>query len=99
MTNYAILSEKPRQFHALTGYMLEEFNALLPYFGQSFLEYVQTHTLTGKKRRKRRFVDYCNTPLPTIEDKLVFILTYLRKATTQDIFGEIFDMPQPVANK
>ncbi len=100
MTNYAILLEKPRQFHALTGYTLEEFNALLPYFEQSFLEYMQTtHTLTGKKRRKRRFVDYCNTPLPTIEDKLVFILTYLRKATTQDIFGETFDMPQSVVNK
>ncbi len=32
-------------------------------------------------------------------DKLLFILMYLRKATTQDIFGEVFGMPQPVANQ
>ena len=99
MTNYATLAEKPKQFHALSGYTLEEFKALLPYFEQSFLEHMQTHTLTGKKRQKRRFVDYCNSPLPTTEDKLLFILVYLRKATTQDIFGEVFNMPQPVANK
>ena len=29
----------------------------------------------------------------------MFILMYLRKATTQDIFGEVYKMPQPVANK
>jgi hypothetical protein len=34
-----------------------------------------------------------------MEDKLLFILMYLRKATTQDIFGEVFYMPQPVVNK
>lgn len=99
MINYATLAKKPRQFHALSGYTLEEFKALLPYFEQSFLEHMQTHTLTGKKRQKRRFVDYRNSPLPTIEDKQLFILVYLRKATTQDIFGEVFNMPQPVANK
>lgn len=32
-------------------------------------------------------------------NKLLFILMYLRKATTQDIFGELFDMVQPVANQ
>ena len=37
--------------------------------------------------------------MPTIADKLLFILMYLRKATTQDIFGEVFGMPQPVANQ
>ncbi len=99
MTNYATLAKKPRQFHALSGYKLEEFQAFLPYFKQSFQEHMQTHTLTGKKRQKRRFVDYRNSPLPTIEDKLLFILVYLRKATTQDIFGEVFNMPQPVVNK
>jgi hypothetical protein len=44
-------------------------------------------------------VTYRNCPLPKIEDKLVFILMYLRKATTQDIFGEVFGISQPVANK
>jgi hypothetical protein len=99
MCNYAKLSEKRKQFHALTGYTLEEFHALLPAFQASFLKHMETYTLEGKKRQKRRYVDYCNSPLPTIEDKLVFILMYLRKATTQDIFGEVYEMPQTVANK
>lgn len=99
MTNYAQLSGKPKQLHALIGYTLEEFRALLPAFVASFLAYVQAYTLTGKQRRKRRYVTYKNSPLPTMEDKLLFILMYLRKATTQDIFGEVFGMPQPVVNR
>jgi hypothetical protein len=99
MTNYARLSQKAKPFHALTGYTREEFDALLPAFRNSFLMHMQTYTLAGKKRQKRKYVVYRNCPLPTIEDKLLFILMYLRKATTQDIFGEVFGMPQPVANK
>jgi hypothetical protein len=99
MTNYTRLSRKPKQFHALTGYTLEEFHALLPTFAIAFLAYVQEYTLKGKKRQKRQYVAYQNSPLPTLEDKLLFILMYLRKATTQDIFGEVFGMSQPVVNE
>jgi hypothetical protein len=99
MSNYARLSQKAKGFHALTGYTLEEFDALLPAFRNSFLIHMRTYTLEGKKRQKRSYGVYCNCPLPTMEDKLMFILMYLRKATTQDIFGEVFRMPQPVANK
>jgi len=99
VTNYARLSKKSKQFHALTGNTLEEFDALLPAFRNAFLIHMQTHTLEGTRRQKRSYVVYCNCPLPTIEDKLLFILMYLRKASTQDLFGEVFGMPQPVANK
>ena len=99
MTNYTQLARKPKQFHALTGYTMEEFDALLLAFATCFLAYVQRYTLEGKRRQKRQHASYKNSPLPTMEDKLVFILMYLRKATTQDIFGEVFGMPQPVANK
>lgn len=99
MTNYARLSEKSKQFHALTGYTLEEFDALLPAFRNAFLIHMQTYTMEGKKRQNRSYVDDCNSPLSTIEDKLLFILMYLRKATIQDILGEVFGMSQPVANK
>lgn len=99
MTNYARLSEKPLPFLSLTAYTVAEFQALLPTFSNAFLRHMQKNTLDAKKREKRRFVAYRNSPLPTMEDKLLFILMYLRKATTQDIFGEVFQMPQPVANK
>ena len=35
----------------------------------------------------------------SFEDKLLFILVCLRKATTQDVLGELFGMSQPIANK
>lgn len=99
MTNYARLSEKSQHFHSLTGSTLAEFEALLPAFRNAFLLQMQTHTLEGQQRGNRSYVVYRNCPLPTMEDKLLFILMYLRKASTQDLFGELFRMPQPVANK
>ena len=99
MTNYQNLKTKPTKFLSLTGYTLEEFSALLPHFSTRFLEAVQTKTLDGNKRKKRSYSSYKNSPLPSIEDKLLFILIYLRKAMTQDVLGELFGVQQPVANK
>lgn len=98
MTDYSSLSIEPKQFLALTGYTVAEFDALLPTFSDRFEAQMQASTLTGKPRQ-RPYVSYGNSPLPTMADKLLFILMYLRKATTQDIFGEVFGMPQPVANQ
>jgi hypothetical protein len=98
MTDYSSLSATPKQFHALTGYTVQEFDALLPAFTERFEAQMQATTLAGKPRQ-RPYVSYSNSPLPRMADKLLFILMYLRKATTQDIFGEVFGMPQPVANQ
>ena len=99
MTRYQNLKQKPRNFHALTGHTREEFAALLPHFSNRFLEFVQTNTLDGNTRKKRAYTPYKNSPLPSIEDKLLFILIYLRKAMTQDVLGQLFGIQQPVANK
>ena len=99
MTRYETLKDKPKRFLSLTGYTLEEFSALLPSFSKRFLEFVETQTLDGKRRKKRRYTLYKNSCLPTEEDQLLFILIYLRKAMTQDVLGELFGMSQPVANK
>jgi hypothetical protein len=98
VTDYSSLSAESKQFHALTGYTVEEFDALLPAFTAQFATRMRTTTLAGKPRQ-RSYVSYNNCPLPTMANKLLFILMYLRKATTQDIFGELFDMAQPVANQ
>ena len=99
MTRYETLKHKPKQFLSLTGYTLEEFSALLPSFFKCFLEFVETQTLEGKPRKKRRYTHYKNSCLPNFEDKLLFILMYLRKAMTQDVLAELFGTSQPVANK
>ena len=98
MIKYSELARKPRQFLALTGYTVEEFQILLPYFRAEFESYVQTHTLDGKRRTKRKYSPYKNSPLPTIEDKLLFILIYLKQADTQELHGALFEMSQPKVN-
>ena len=42
MTRYENLKDKPKRFLSLTGYMPEEFSALVPYFSDRFLEFVET---------------------------------------------------------
>ena len=45
MTRYETLKNKPKRFLSLTGYTLEEFSALAPYFSKRFLASVETKTL------------------------------------------------------
>lgn len=99
MTSYSELSKQPRRFLALTSYTVQEFHALLPYFRTEFEDYVRKHTLDGKRRTQRKYSTYKNSPLPTIEDKMLFILIYLKQANTQEIHGTLFGMSQPKANK
>lgn len=99
MTSFHTLEDKPKRFLALTGYTIEEFSELFRCFSKCFLEYVQTHTLEGKRRKKRRYTPYKNRCFDTIEDMLLFLLIYLRQAMTQDVLGELFGMSQPLVNR
>jgi len=98
MVLYSEVSQHARRFLALTGYTGEEFTALLPYFQAEFETYVATYTLDGKPRLKRSYSTYSNSPLPTMEDKLLFILGYVKQAPTQQMQGELFGMSQSKAN-
>jgi hypothetical protein len=59
---------------------------------------MKTHRVDGKPRRKRKYSDYKNSPLPTIEDKLFFILHYLKTNNLQSVQGALFGISQPKAN-
>jgi len=98
MTSYKKLVKSATKFLAMTGYTDEEFQALLPLFADRFYAYIEEYTLEGKKRTKRKYVPYKNSPLPTIEDKLLFILIYLKTNNLQNVQAELFDMHQPEAN-
>jgi hypothetical protein len=69
----------PIRFKAMTGYTVEVFQALLPYFEQVHDRYLTTHQLNGKRRSGlRKFVLYANSPLPSIAERLAFILSYYK---------------------
>src|SRR5437867_11942059 len=51
---------------------------LVPPFEVAFQAHMAAWRLDGKPRTARRFSVYQNCPLPTPEDRLFFLLTYLR---------------------
>lgn len=98
MASYQEMVKHPRKFLAMTGYSKLEFEALLPYFRVEFEQYVAVYRLDGQKRGKRRYTDYQCSPLPTIADKLLFILIYLKQGSLQEAHASLFGMHQPDAN-
>ena len=98
MSRYQEYVKRPTEFLALTGYTGEEFAALLPHFDECYVEWISTHRLDGKPRGKRKYSAYKNSPLPMIEDKLFFILHYLKTNNLQQVQGAMFGMSQPKAN-
>lgn len=72
---------------------------MLPAFEAAFMERMRDYTLDGLPRLNRRYTPYKTSPLPTIEDKLLFILVHMKQNLTQEVQGQLFGMIQSDANK
>jgi Helix-turn-helix of DDE superfamily endonuclease len=83
----------------LTSVTVDEFTALVPPFEAAFLDFMATWTLHGRRRQARRYTTYKNCPLPTPEDRLLFILVYLKQNPTQLLHGRLFGMRQSKATQ
>ena len=83
----------------MTGLTEEEFTTLLPHFERVFVAYLQNRTIDGQPRTSRRYSSYDTCPLPTMADKLLFILTYVKQNPIQEVQGQLFGMSQSNANK
>src|SRR5437764_5951767 len=90
---------RPMEFLDLTSLTLEEFQQLVPPFEEAFQARMATWRLDGKPRTARQFSVYKNCPLPTPEDRLFFILTYLKTYSLQVVQGRLFGMGQSKANQ
>ena len=89
------IAKNPTSFLAMTGYHLEEFNDLLPYFTKALRH--SKYTLEGKKRQNQS-TNYQNSPLPSSQDRLYFILVYFKQYPTQEMMGASFNLSQSKAN-
>src|SRR5881296_1651660 len=89
----------PTEFLDLTSLTLDEFQQLVPPFEAAFQAHMAAWRLDGKPRTARRFSVYQNCPLPTPEDRLFFILTYLKTYALQVVQGRLFGMVQSKANR
>ena len=83
----------------MTGFDQQAFHQFVPYFQHALEQVMARQTIDGYSREGRRFTTYRNSPLPTVEDKLLFILTYLKVNPTQEIHGQMFDMSQSNVSK
>ena len=90
---------RPSEFLDLTSLTLEEFHQLVSPFETAFHAHLAAWRLDGKPRITRRFTVYKNCPLPTPEDRLFFILVYLKTYALQVVHGRLFGMGQSKANQ
>src|SRR5882762_2257509 len=96
---YIDLQSRPTELLDFTSLTLEEFQILVPSFEAAFQARMAAWRMDGKPRTARRFTVYKNCPLPTPEDRLLFILTYLKTYALQVVQGRLFGMVQGKANQ
>src|SRR4029077_5605189 len=88
------LQSRPMEFLDLTSLTLDEFQQLVPPFETAFQTRMAAWRGEGKPRTPRRFTRYKNRPPPTPEDRLLFILAYLKTYALQVVHGRLFGMVQ-----
>ena len=96
---FADVQSRPTEFLDFTSLTLDEFQQLVPPFEAAFQAHMATWRLDGTPRTARQFAVYKNCPLPTPEDRLFFLLTYLKTYSLQVVQGRLFGMGQSKANQ
>ena len=93
------VQSRPTEFLDLTSLTPDEFEQLIPPFEGAFQTHMARWRLDGKPRTARQFAVYKNCPLPTAQDRLFFLLTYLKTYSLQVVQGRLFGMSQSKANQ
>ncbi len=96
---FADVQSRPTEFLDLTSLTLDEFQLLVAPFETAFHAHMAAWRLDGKPRTARQFAVYKNCPLPTPEDRLFFLLAYLKTYSLQVVHGRLFGMGQSKANQ
>ncbi len=91
---FADLRSRPMEFLDFTSVTLDEFQQLVSPFEVAFHARMAAWRMDGKPRTARRFTVYKNCPLPTPEDRLLFILVSLKTSALQVVQGRLFGMVQ-----
>ncbi len=96
---YTDVQDRPTEFLDVTSLTHKEFQQLVPPFEAAFQAHMAAWRLDGKPRTARQFAVYKNCPLPTPEDRLFFILAYVKTYALQVVQGRLFGMGQSKANQ
>jgi hypothetical protein len=90
MPSYEKIPPRAGSLRAMTGVTQPEVSALLPHFEHASLAYMEDYTIDGHPRTSRRYRTYDTSPLPTMADKLLVILTSLKQNPIQEVQGQLF---------
>src|SRR6266699_7300510 len=90
---------RPTEFLDFTSVTLDEFQLLVPPFEAAFQAPMAAWRLDGKPRTARQLSVDKNCPLPTLEDRLFFLLTSLKTYSLQVVQGRLFGMGHSKAHQ
>ena len=96
---FSDLQMRPTEVLDLTSLTVNEFEQVVPPFEAAFQAHMAHWRLDGKPRTARRYTTYTNCPLPTPEDRLLFILVYLKTYPLQVVQGRLFGLGQSKAHQ
>jgi hypothetical protein len=82
---------------SLTGLNQPQFEKLLSAFENQYQKLYGKYNLRGQLRQRRQ-TKKISDKLPEVEDKMFFILTYVKNYPTQQVQASMFDMTQPQCN-
>jgi hypothetical protein len=88
------LKQNPNQFLALTSLQVEEFERLLEVFEPHWIRYYRYHNLDGSYRKHPRTKEHGNAALQGTEQKLFFLLVYLKNNSLQEYHAASFGVSQ-----
>jgi hypothetical protein len=97
----ALVIRDDRQMRALTGVSQTQFDFLLPVFSHVYqaAEYKRYEDGVKTGKRSRKPGAGIKGTLPTMADKLRFVLYYYKTYPTFDVLGAQFDMARSKANE
>jgi Helix-turn-helix of DDE superfamily endonuclease len=96
---FSDVQSRPTEFLDFTSLTFDELQQLVPPFEAAFQAHMAAWRLDGQPRTARHFAVYKNCPLPTPEDRLFFILAYVKTYALQVVQGRLFGMGQSKANQ
>jgi hypothetical protein len=90
-----------RHMRSLTGLSREQFNRLVPTFEEVYQAHRQAayEKALEAGKRQRKAGGGRKSKLPTVADKLLFVLFYYKDYPTFDVLGTQFDLARSKAHK
>src|SRR5437773_161960 len=98
MVTYATLRQHPQRLLGLTGLTLPEFDSLLPAFLRAYQRLSPADRTATNRPRQRAIGGGRIGALQEPEQKLLFLLVYLKTYPLQTVMGELFSLSQPRVN-